>query len=225
MGNMLNMYRHALMIAAYNNRTLVLYEPESNTSAFGCPASGNDTSPTSYPSGLQRLVHHPEWISGNCPVPCSMPYDFWMQRANMTEPGDPIICSDQGKDVSVLPIGGIPLKVVFIQRVYWDMHFRKQKEWIARLGADSSEMAWFSANEWEEGAHWDTYREGEGIQLVSLLNKKVNITSWDAVFGLLTRAGTVRFQPWIARDLRQRISEISIAGDYVGIHVRRGDSK
>jgi hypothetical protein len=221
-GNMLNMYRHALLIAAYTNRTLVLYEPDSNASTFGCTASGDATSP-SYPPGLQRLVHHPEWISGNCPVPCSLPYDFWMQRANITVTEDPILCVDRGNVVSVLPIGGIPLKRYFIQRVYLDMHFRPQKEWIARLGADSNEMAWFSANKWEEGARWDEY---DGVtKIESLLETSVNITSWDEVSGLLTRAGGVRFQPWVSRDVRLRISEISIAGDYVGIHVRRGDSK
>jgi hypothetical protein len=218
-----------MVIAAYTNRTLILLEPESNTSAFGCPASGEtsgDPTSLSYPSGLQRLVHHPEWISGNCPVPCSMPYDFWMQRANTstTVPKEPYYCPDQqGNNVSVLALGGQPLKEYFLGPIYWDMHFRQQRGWIPRLGADSSEMAWFSANKWEEGVRWDDYKGG--VPLLDVLDLSVNVSSWDAVFGLLTRAGAVRFQPWIARDLRQRISEISIAGDYVGIHVRRGDSK
>jgi hypothetical protein len=79
-----------------------------------------------------------------------------MQRANITVTKDPILCVDQGNVVSVLPIGGIPLKRYFIQRVYLDMHFRPQKEWIARLGVDSNEMAWFSANKWEEGEEMKT---------------------------------------------------------------------
>jgi hypothetical protein len=85
-GNQLNKCIFAIVIAAYTNRTLVLLEPESNTSAFGCPAStiNDDPSLKTLPSGLQRLVQHPEWISGNCPVPCSLPYDFWMQLANQS---------------------------------------------------------------------------------------------------------------------------------------------
>jgi hypothetical protein len=216
------MYRHALMIAAYTNRTLVLYEPESDTSPFGCPMSGNTTSP-SYPSGLQRLVHHPKWISGNCPVPCSLPYDVWMQRANVSDAEAAFLCADKGNEVSVLTLGGIPLKRYFVWKVYSDMHARKQKEWIARLGADAGEMAWLSANKWEEGVRWDDVRPG--MKLESVLGHMANKTSWDEVFGLLTRAGALRFQPWIARSVRRRVAEISVPREYVAIHVRRGDSK
>jgi hypothetical protein len=144
------MYRHAVMIAAYTNRTLVLYEPESNSSPFGCPVSG-DTTSLSYPSGLQRLVHHPEWLSGNCPVPCSLPYDDWMQRANISDMEDPFLCAHKGNDISVLALGGIPLKMYFTLNVFLDMINRQQKEWIARLGADAGDMAWLSINKWEEG--------------------------------------------------------------------------
>jgi hypothetical protein len=223
-GNQLNKYIHAIVIAAYTNRTLVLLEPESNTSAFGCPATRGDPSLT-YPSGLQRLVQHPEWISGNCPVPCSLPYDFWMQLANKSNKGlkDPHHCLDQGNNVSVLALGGQPLKVYFPGPVYWDMHFTLKKAWIARLGADSSEMKWFVDHEWEEGVRWQDFN-GER-PLVEALDLSVNVTSWDQVWALLPRAGVLRFQPWIARDVRRRISEIPIRGDYVAIHVRRGDSK
>jgi hypothetical protein len=220
---MINMYRHALMIAAYTNRTLVLYEPESDTSPFGCP-SGNTTSP-SYPSGLQRLVHHPEWLSGHCSVPCSLPYDFWMQRANVSkaESVTPFLCADKGDEVSVLTLGGIPLKEYFVRNVYFDMHARKQKEWIARLGADAGEMAWLSANKWEEGVRWDDVLPG--MKLETIMRHQENKTSWDEVFGIMTRAGALSFQPWIARSIRRRVSEIPIPREYAAIHVRRGDSK
>jgi hypothetical protein len=216
------MYRHAVMMAAYTNRTLVLYEPESNSSPFGCPVSGNTSSP-SYPSGLQRLVHHPEWLSGNCPVPCSLPYDVWLQRANISDREDPFVCVDKGNDVSVLTIGGIHLKNYFLERVFFDMHLKQQKEWIERLGADAGEMSWLAANTWEEGIRWNEMQSG--VKLDTLLDYSVNKTSWDEVFGVLTRAGVVRFQPWIARDVRRRVSEIPIPREYVAIHVRRGDSK
>jgi hypothetical protein len=219
------MYRHALMIAAYTNRTLVLYEPESNSSPFGCPVK-NTTSP-SYPSGLQRLVHHPEWLSGNCPVPCSwLSYDFWMQHANISDTPGPFLCPDNGKNVSVLTIGGERLKKYFAKNVYWSMHLRpEQKEWIGRLGADAGEMAWLSANKWEEGVRWNEFQVNNKSSLESLLDHSVNKTSWDEVFALLTRAGVIRFQPWIARDVHRRVSEIPIPREYVAIHVRRGDSK
>jgi hypothetical protein len=213
------MYRHALMIAAYTNRTLVLYEPKSDTSPFGCPVSNDNTS--SYPSGLQRLVHHPEWFSGNCPVPCSLPYNDWMQRANSSYSEIPFLCADKGNEISVLTMGGVPLKWYFFTKVYRDMHARKQKEWIARLGADVVEMAWLSAGKWEEGVRWDDLLPG--MTLESVLDYTVNKTSWDEVFGLLTRAGVLRFQPWIARSVRMRVSEIPIPREYVAIHVRRGD--
>jgi hypothetical protein len=234
-GNQLNKYIYAILIAAYTNRTLVLLEPESDTSAFGCPATIDDPFLT-YPSGLQRLVQHPEWISGNCPVPCSLPYDFWMQLANKTksEPKVPHHCLDQGNNVSVLALGGQPLKEYFIGKIFWDMHFKhhekawiahfkNKKAWIARLGADSSEMQWFVDHEWEEGVRWQDY-DGKR-PLVEVLDLSVNITSWDRIFALLSRAGVLRFQPWIARDVRLRFSEIPIRGDYAAIHVRRGDSK
>jgi hypothetical protein len=218
---MLNMYRHALMIAAYTNRTLVLYEPESDTSPFGCPVSNDNTS--SYPSGLQRLVHHPEWLSGSCSVPCSLPYDVWMQRANVFNSEAPFLCADKGNEVSVLTMGGMPLKRFFITKVYGDMHARKQKEWIARLGADADEIAWLSANKWEEGVRWDSLLPG--MTLESVLDHTANKTSWDEIFGILTRAGALAFQPWIARSVRRRVSDIPIPREYVAIHVRRGDSK
>jgi hypothetical protein len=215
------------MIAAYTGRTLVLLEPESDTSAFGCPATINgDPSPSlTYPSGLQRLVQHPEWISGNCPVPCSMPYDFWMQQANASidEFKKPHYCLEQGKNVSVQALGDKPLKIYFIWSVFWDMHFRLKKAWIARLGASSSEMEWFADHKWEEGVRWQDYDRTRPF--VEALDRSVNITSWDRVSALLSRAGVLRFQPWIARDVRRRVSEIPIRGDYVAIHVRRGDSK
>jgi hypothetical protein len=224
MGNNINMYRHALMIAAYTNRTLVLYEPESDSSPFGCPVSG-DTALPSYPSGLQRLVHHPEWLSGNCPVPCSsLSYAFWMQHANISGTAGPFLCPDNGKNVSVLTMGGEPLKKYFFNNVYGGMHARpEQKEWIERLGADAGEMAWLSANKWEEGFRWNDFQVNTSI--ASLVDHSVNKISWDEVFGLLTRAGVLGFQPWIARDVRRRVSEIPIPREYVAIHVRRGDSK
>jgi hypothetical protein len=225
-GNQLNKYIHAILIAAYTNRTLVLLEPESNTSAFGCPATNNNDDPTlAYPSGLQRLVQHPEWISGNCPVPCSLPYDFWMRLANKSrdERKEPHQCSDQGKNVSVFALGGTPLKEYFLGPIFWDMHFTLKKAWIARLGANSSEMKWFGDHKWEEGVRWQDY-DGKR-PLVEALDLSVNVTSWDRVSALLSRAGVLRFQPWVARDLHRRVSEIPIRGDYIAIHVRRGDSK
>jgi hypothetical protein len=222
-GNQLNKYIHAILIAAYMNRTLVLLEPESNTSAFGCPAASNDDpSLLAYPSGLQRLVQHPEWIGGNCPVPCSMQYDFWMQLGNRSreERNEPHQCLNQGKVVSVFVLGGTPLEEYFLGPIYWDMHWTLKKAWIARLGADSSEMNWFGDHKWEEGVNWQDY---DGKR--PLVDLSVNITSWDRVSALLSRAGVLRFQPWVARDLRRRVSDIPIRGDYIAIHVRRGDSK
>jgi hypothetical protein len=82
---------------------------------------------------------------------------------------------------------------------------------------------WFAGHKWEEGVRWQDY---DGTHpFVEALDRSVNITSWDRVSALLSRAGVLRFQPWIARDVRRRVSEIPIRGDYVAIHVRRGDSK
>jgi hypothetical protein len=152
-------------------------------------------------------------------------YVFWMRLANKSEGKSkkPHYCLDQGKNVSVFALGGKPLKEYFLGPIYWDMHFTLKKAWIARLGADSSEMKWFGDHKWEEGVRWQDY-DGKR-PLVEALDLSVNITSWDRVLALLSRAGVLRFQPWVARDLQSRVSEIPIRGDYVAIHVRRGDSK
>jgi hypothetical protein len=74
------MYRHALMIAAYTNRTLVLYEPESDTSPFSCPASIDNTS--SYPD-YNVWCTIPSGSAGTAQCR-ALPYDGWMQRAEQS---------------------------------------------------------------------------------------------------------------------------------------------
>jgi hypothetical protein len=143
-----------------------------------------------------------------------------MQRANVSNSEVPFLCTDKGNEVSVLTMA-CPER--YFVRKYTDMHNRKQKQWIARLGADAGEMAWLSASKWEEGVRWDSFLPG--MTLESALDYTVNKTSWDEIFGLLTRAGALAFQPWIARSVRRRVSEIPIPREYVAIHVRRGDSK
>jgi hypothetical protein len=54
---------------------------------------------------------------------------------------------------------------------------------------------------------------GEGVWTflqawrLNLLDYTVNKTSWDEIFGLLTCAGALAFQPWIARSVRRRVSK------------------
>ena len=73
-------------------------------------------------------------------------------------------------------------------------------EWALRLGARPHEACIY---EWLEGRN----------------------DLWDYMSAFMIRAGLLRFQPWIARDVEKYIRRLELPLDmpYDGIHVRRGD--
>ena len=77
-------------------------------------------------------------------------------------------------------------------------HFVSSEEWAKKLEATSDEAKIFSTL--------------SGTQM------------WDYAVGLMNKAGFMRFQQWIARDVKGFLQSFGLKDEaYDAIHVRRGD--
>ena len=253
-GSQINTYIMSITVATYLNRALILLEPpisEGNQyaggSQFGCPidafheamgvqtslrgtsARGDDADVSSstginaswsirddFPLGFSRLVHHPAWLSHGCSVPttCSdgkitMQYEDWVnlyrtgyQDAKFKE----ITCTNaDGSQSNVVVTSGSRLRQYFRDhRVGMARRMipgdPEKSRWATNLGATPSEAAIFAS-----------------IQDPRQI--------WDYVLGLMNKAGFLKFQPWIARDvgLFLKSFDMPLDQEYSAIHVRRGD--
>jgi len=235
-GSQLNNYILAAMIATFTDRALVILEPPpalnnfKSNSQFGCPKeawqyakvrAGGEPKKLGWnkdlPIGLSRLVKHPAWLSRQCAVPCQQySYEDWEELRlvnNFEEVPIPqeITCpananGGQSYQNSIV-LGGQQV------RDYFETHFKAQMmdrdeimttpaaEWASRLGATPNEARAFGS-----------------------LTDRHEI--WDYISALMNRAGIMRFQPWIARDVEDHINQIEdmpLDAPYDAIHVRRGD--
>jgi hypothetical protein len=239
-GSQINTYILSILLGTYLNRRVVLLSPPKHTdtiyhggSPFGCPADAFATStdanyyfsessatatttPTfqhDFPNGLSRLIDHPNWLSGGCPIPCkdTHTYDDWVQivvnqrklSRKKSLDSSRISCHERdGRQVDVIIAGGDMVRQS-IQK-YKD-GFVPSEEWARRLGGTVEETRVFSK-----------------------LSSNEDVM-WDYICGILNRVGIPRFQPWIGRDVQAFIDSLDLFQDngsdvvYDAIHVRRGD--
>jgi hypothetical protein len=211
LGFQLNNYILAVLLASSLNRTLVVLDPpigdslyESN-SQYGCPP--DDLNGTNLPTGLSRLVSHPDWLSRGCEVPCHN-YSYWKAVASEKDDvrltdhqnWEPLHCLTQDeRNVSVLPLGGDSLR--YFLWATGDNMSKTAYQWASQIGATPSEVEWFANN-------------SQHVSIDVIHNQ---------LSAILSRAGIIAFQPWIARDVRAWIKRVGLPKNYVAFHVRRGD--
>lgn len=222
-GNQLNTYVLAVILATSLGRDLVVLDPpfgHAKGHQFGCPSATQFSGLTKgclYPSGLGRIVRTKVWLGKNCTVPCGgldekKCYETWLARANANDlelkMNSTVTFFDFGGNVSILPLGGSGVRRFSISHRH--TLFANISARIKSLGASSTEQAWFT------GFSPDASRKNK-------------IVFWNSVCALLTRAGILSFQPWIAHDVHDQIKHLSnnlnfsIQSPYTAVHVRRGD--
>lgn len=242
-GSQLNNYILAAMIATFTNRAMVILEipPGMNefksNSQFGCPAEAWETKMVrtgappkrigwnrDFPTGLSRLVKHPAWLSRQCPVPCqkSHGYERWDRlrmenNATLVPQPKQVKCkSGNGRKSNVIVMGGQQLRQYFDSYYKYEMldrtvpdvlsesnlaKLRNNYEWALRFGAAPHEARIFGG-----------LRDRREV--------------WDYASAFMGRAGILRFQPWIARDVERYITtevELPLDVPYDAMHIRRGD--
>jgi hypothetical protein len=229
-GSQVQLYVMAALVSTYLDRAMVVLDPPPGMDAagvpggsqFGCPPDAFLPPPRGgafpplregFPTGLSRLVRHPAWLSRGCDVPCAGRYSYpeWRKMAQSQPrefgPGDgfaEIECAGPDGDAeNVVVVGGSNLRAY--RKFPYAAMARDRKSpgayrWAINLGATAAEANRFS-NIADEGR------------------------VWDYVLGLANRAGLLRFQPWIARDVERMLVLFDLPrdDDYAAIHVRRGD--
>mmetsp|Transcript_21855 Transcript_21855/g.34287 ORF Transcript_21855/g.34287 Transcript_21855/m.34287 type:complete len:548 (+) Transcript_21855:104-1747(+) len=233
-GSQLNTYIMSTLIGTYLNRNVLLLEPPNELSTFaggsqfGCPvdafeeihmtspaaSSSSSSSPSdswkikeNFPGGFSRLIDHQTWLSGGCPIPCADTYTYndWARMSvSSTAMNVPITCKESdGRTVNVIATAGGPLRQYSRSKTK-DKHFIASERWAIKLGATLTEARIFSTLS--------------------------NAAMWDYAMGLMIKAGFLRLQPWIARDVEMLLKSFDLfhaVGTknpvYDSIHVRRGD--
>ena len=228
-GSQINTYIVAALTGTYLNRNFLILDPPNDWSSydgasqFGCPVNAfqenqmqsQPSSPDSwqvksdFPGGFSRLIDQPTWLSGGCPIPCADTYTYndWVSfassRAAFTSP---ITCEENGQIVNVIATSGRGVRDYFNSKVKGGVQdqFTSSERWAMKLGATTDEAKIFS----------------------TLSGKQM----WDYAVGLMNKAGFMRLQPWIARDVEAFLQSFDlhrIIGledeAYDAIHVRRGD--
>ena len=232
-GSQLNTYIMSVLVGTYLNRNVLLVEPPNEQSTFaggsqfGCPVDAFEeihmTSPSSsaavadswqikqdFPGGFSRLIDHQTWLSGGCPIPCADTYTYqdWARMSvKDTAMNAPITCKERdGRSVNVIVTAGGPLRRYFRNKTR-DSHFISNERWATKLGATRTEAKIFSS-----------------------LSDTNPSAIWDYAMGLMIKAGFLRLQPWVARDVEMFIKSFDLFQKvgtknpvYDSIHVRRGD--
>eukprot|EP00986_Skeletonema_menzelii_P004751 scaffold1665_cov149-Skeletonema_menzelii.AAC.1 len=216
-GSQINTYIVSVLTGTYLNRNVLILDPPNDKSSyagasqFGCPvdafeenqmqskASSSDSWQVKedFPGGLSRLIDQPTWLSGGCPIPCADTYTYndWVRFARSpTAFKSPITCIENGQTVNVIATSGRGVRNYFNSLD----QFVSSEGWAMKLGATSDEAKIFSTL--------------SGTQM------------WDYAVGLMNKAGFMRLQPWIARDVEVFIQSFGLKDEaYDAIHVRRGD--
>lgn len=151
--------------------------------------------------GLNRLIQHPQWLSHGCPVPCQSSYDYskWNAVRKPTINGnyirDPtnveqVTCRNvNDRQATVLVIGLDDVQRHFERMWKEEMSVRPSydmaHQWALRLGAKGHE------------AHQFAMLEMDG-------------DVWDYASALMTRSGIIRFQPWIANEIKVKIKSTTL---------------
>lgn len=245
-GSQLNNYLLAAMIATFTNRAMIVLEPPASlndfksNSQFGCPSEAWKTVMVraggvpkrigwnaDFPAGLSRLVKHPAWLSRQCPVPCqeSHGYEDWdeLRRANnitLVPTPQEVTCTNanNGRQSNVIAMGGRQI------RDYFAGHYKEYM--LDRSPPASLEAAMKSSSTLKMNFEW-ALRLGAApheARIFGGLQDRHEI--WDYASAFMGRAGILRFQPWIARDVEEYITQhtkLPLDVPYDAIHVRRGD--
>jgi len=215
----LNGYLLAALLATYMGKAMVVLEtPAAATnfeavSWFDCPVdvfkkdaihAKSKLSKEDFPTGLSRLIQHPPWLSHGCPIPCQTSYDFFKWNDLRKQHIQQVTCqNDNDRQAIVFAVSGEDA------RQYFERQWREQMlerpsaaayDWAIRLGAKRYEAQTFAK-----------------------LQKEEDI--WYYVSALIARSGIIRFQPWIARDVKALIKSSGLPLDwpYIAIYVHRGD--
>lgn len=230
-GSQINTYLIGVTMATYLDRAMLLVEAPlgqetqktkyAGGSQFGCPIDAFKETYASYPNpkplrskpkwevreefprGFSRLVEQPTWLDHGCAMPCpEKTYAEW--RALSNDPTNEITCTNpDGTTTNVVAASGGQLRGYF-RKMQTTMTFNhpssEARAWATNLGATNQEAALFSQ-----------------------IRSPTQI--WDYVLGLLNKAGFLKFQPWIARDVELFLKsfDIPLEEEYSAIHVRRGD--
>lgn len=229
-GSQINTYIEAILVGTYLNRRVLIVDPPNErshyagASQFGCPvdafeeihmnstaswttSSDNWQIKENFPGGLSRLIDHPKWLTGGCPIPCADTYtykDWFRFSSQSTSMSAPITCKgSDGRTFNVMVTGGSGVRPYFYAKAEGNQ-FISSERWAMNLGATPEEAKIFS----------------------TLSGDKM----WDYAIGLIIKAGFLRFQPWIARDVETLIQSFDLfqrigasSEVYDAIHVRRGD--
>ncbi len=208
----LNSYLMAVMLATYTSKALVILESKEDLvpggSQFGCPSNTlKDIALEDIPKGLSRLIQHSEWLSRGCSVPCqnNHNYEKWSNVRKKNRKSKFVqhtTCrNDSGWESRVLVVDDADVQRLFENNFKGKMLHRPSPtayNWALRLGAKKYEAQTFADLEDEEDI-------------------------WDFVSALLARSDVLRFQPWIAKDVRNfiRLSQLPMQVSYDAFNVRR----
>ena len=188
----------------------------------------------SFPQGFSRLIQHPAFLSHGCSIPktCSffqgfndvvgsndgeettMEYKDWLKlyQTGLNE--------DEGtlKEVTCTNIDGTKTNVVVTAGSKLRQYFRTNESTMVR-SQDSTSFYSPTRATWASNL-------GATPQEVALFTSIQNPNQlWDYILGLLNKAGFMKLQPWIARDVETFLKtfDIPLDEEYSAIHVRRGD--
>lgn len=219
----LTSYLMAVMLATYTSKAMVILESNEDLvpggSQFGCPSNAFNEAKKSagkeqrfdtdedVPKGLSRLIHHSEWLSRGCSVPCQNNHDYekWgnvRKKNRKSKYAQHSTCrNDSGWESRVLVVDEADVQRLFENNFKGKMLHRPSPtayNWALRLGAKKYEAQTFADLEDEEDI-------------------------WDFVSALLARSDVLRFQPWIAKDVKKfiHLSQIPMQVSYDAFHVRR----
>ncbi|EED91713.1 predicted protein [Thalassiosira pseudonana CCMP1335] len=225
-GSQINTYLLAVTSATYLNRPLLLVEPPfeqssyASGSQFGCPVDAFDEVHSEsvevnlkikkdFVGGFSRLIDHPSWLTKNCKVPTicttergkvlsSSDQHAWQVLANRESE---INCQDEtGHVYNILAFSGSSVLKWFRAHEAEMSSPNPNHQWAINLGATPEEVNTFS-------------------------ELKMPHSIWDFVGALMVKAGILRLQPWITRDVEMLVNSYGIpdGDEYDAIHVRRGD--
>ena len=189
-------------------------------SQFGCPVDAfNKTTCTlssssnaswhirnDFPRGLSRLIQHPTWLSRGCSVPLTCEagtktYDYkdWVQ-----------LDSKEIREVACINADGSQSNVTVMSGWHSRAYFRKYESSII---------------EDPDKAQWATNLGATREEAETLASIRDPRKIWDYVQGLMNKAGILKFQSWIARDVGLFLKSFNMPLDqeYSAIHIRRGD--
>lgn len=270
-GSQLNSYILAAEVATYLNKAMVLLDAPQwvqkfkGGSQFGCPKDslvggenhvlmreqkegerlkGSRGWVPNFPTGLERLIQHPDWLSRKCSIPCQDDYKYWDWENARTKQQIPFKDSETGKkdwtfdlqevkckgshgrDTNVLVVGGYELRKYFDQEI--------KEKMVHRVPSSPVDSAIDSANgeddqedktDNQDAYDWVIRLGASSAEAKAFTDLDQEEDIWDFVSALMARSGIIRFQPWIARDVEAFIKKagLPLNVEYDSIHVRRGD--